>query len=84
MGAERTLCPGLRQHGFRPGAAFALAAEDYPPLYLSGALLRGKSEYYAALASVQLQGDVASSRSAAGPSPKARMTTGAEGWYPLA
>ncbi|MDP8984833.1 MAG: Fic family protein [Pseudomonadota bacterium] len=34
-----------------------LAAEGYPPLYLSGALLRAKSEYYAALASVQLQGD---------------------------
>ncbi len=33
-----------------------LAAEGYPPLYLSGALLRAKSEYYAALASVQLQG----------------------------
>ena len=24
MGAERALCPGLRQHGFRPGAAFAI------------------------------------------------------------
>ena len=34
-----------------------LAAEGYPPLYLSGALLRAKSEYYAALASVQLQGE---------------------------
>jgi Fic family protein len=33
-----------------------LAAQGYPPLYLSGALLRAKSEYYAALASVQLQG----------------------------
>src|SRR5260370_23489955 len=33
-----------------------LAAEGYPPLYLSGALLRAKSQYYAALASVQLQG----------------------------
>jgi len=34
-----------------------LAAEGYPPLYLSGALLRAKTAYYAALASVQLQGD---------------------------
>lgn len=34
-----------------------MAAEGYPPLYLSGALLRAKSEYYAALASVQLQGE---------------------------
>ncbi len=34
-----------------------LVAEGYPPLYLSGALLRAKSEYYAALASVQLQGE---------------------------
>ena len=34
-----------------------LAAEGYPPLYLSGALLRAKPEYYAALASVQLQGE---------------------------
>lgn len=34
-----------------------LAAEGYPPLYLSGTLLRSKKEYYAALASVQLRGD---------------------------
>jgi Fic family protein len=34
-----------------------LVAEGYPPLYLSGALLRAKSQYYAALASVQLQGE---------------------------
>jgi len=34
-----------------------LAAEGYPPLYLSVVLLRAKSEYYAALASVQLQGE---------------------------
>ena len=34
-----------------------LAAAAYPPLYLSGALLRAKSQYYAALASVQLRGD---------------------------
>ena len=34
-----------------------LAAEGYPPLYLSGALLRAKDAYYAALASVQLRGD---------------------------
>jgi Fic family protein len=34
-----------------------LAAEGYPPLYLSGALLRAKPAYYAALASVQLQGN---------------------------
>jgi Fic family protein len=34
-----------------------LAAEGYPPLYLSGALLRAKSQYYAALANVQLQGE---------------------------
>ncbi len=34
-----------------------LAAEGYPPLYLSGALSRAKSQYYAALASVQLQGE---------------------------
>ncbi len=34
-----------------------LAAEGYPPLYLSGTLLRAKSQYYAALASVQLQGE---------------------------
>jgi hypothetical protein len=31
-----------------------LAAEGHPPLYLSGALLRAKSQYYAALASDQL------------------------------
>jgi Fic family protein len=36
---------------------FMLAAEGYPPLYLSGALLRAKREYYEALASVQLQGE---------------------------
>jgi Fic family protein len=34
-----------------------LAAEGYPPLYLSGALLRAKSQYYAALASIQLRGE---------------------------
>jgi Fic family protein len=34
-----------------------LAAEAYPPLYVSGALLRAKSEYYAALASIQIQGE---------------------------
>jgi len=34
-----------------------LAAEGYPPLYLSGALLRARETYYAALASVQLRGD---------------------------
>lgn len=34
-----------------------LAAEGYPPLYLSGALLRAKSTYYAALSDVQLQGE---------------------------
>lgn len=34
-----------------------LAAEGYPPLYLSGALLRAKPRYYEALASVQLRGD---------------------------
>jgi len=34
-----------------------LAAEGYPPLYLSGALLRAKARYYAALASVQLKGE---------------------------
>ena len=34
-----------------------LAGEGYPPLYLSGALLRAKSEYYAALASVQLRSE---------------------------
>src|SRR3546814_12089943 len=34
-----------------------LAAEGYPPLYLSGALLRAKTSYYSALASVQLRGD---------------------------
>src|SRR6202044_2977586 len=34
-----------------------LGAEGYPPLYLSGALLRAKSQYYAALANVQLQGE---------------------------
>jgi Fic family protein len=34
-----------------------LTAEGYPPLYLSGALLRAKSQYYAALAGVQLQGE---------------------------
>ena len=33
-----------------------LAAEGFPPLYLSGALLRARSEYYAALADVQLRG----------------------------
>lgn len=34
-----------------------LAAEGYPPLYLSGALLRAKAAYDAALAAVQLQGN---------------------------
>jgi len=34
-----------------------LAAEGYPPLYLSGMLLRSKNEYYAALASIQLRGE---------------------------
>lgn len=34
-----------------------LAAESYPPLYLSGALLRERRNYYDALASVQLRGD---------------------------
>ena len=34
-----------------------LAAEGYPPLYLSGTLLRAKKDYYEALASVQLRGD---------------------------
>nr|WP_255692998.1 Fic/DOC family N-terminal domain-containing protein [Luteimonas sp. XNQY3] len=34
-----------------------LAAEGYPQLYLSGALLRAKTAYYAALAAVQLRGD---------------------------
>lgn len=34
-----------------------LAAEGYPPLYLSGALLRAKTDYYAALASIQLRGE---------------------------
>ncbi len=33
-----------------------LAAEGFPPLYLSGALLRARREYYAALAVVQLRG----------------------------
>jgi cell filamentation protein, protein adenylyltransferase len=36
---------------------FGRGVKGYPPLYLSGALLRAKSEYYAALAGVQLQGD---------------------------
>jgi len=34
-----------------------LAAEGYPPLYLSGTLLRSKKEYYAALESIQLRGE---------------------------
>lgn len=34
-----------------------LAAEGYPPLYVSGSLLRARSQYYEALASVQLRGD---------------------------
>ena len=34
-----------------------LAAEDLPPLYVSATLLSRKAEYYAALASVQLQGE---------------------------
>lgn len=34
-----------------------LAAEGYPPLYLSGSLLRNRAAYYEALASVQLRGD---------------------------
>lgn len=33
-----------------------LAAEGYPPLYLSGSLLRARSEYYTALAELQLRG----------------------------
>ncbi|MNV67991.1 hypothetical protein D3C71_1608170 [compost metagenome] len=34
-----------------------LAAEGYPPLYLSGALLRSKDAYYDALNQVQLKGN---------------------------
>ena len=34
-----------------------LAAEDYPPLYVSGVLLRAREQYYAALLAVQLRGD---------------------------
>ena len=34
-----------------------LTAEGYPPLYLSGALLRERARYYEALASVQLRGE---------------------------
>lgn len=34
-----------------------LASQGYPPLYLSGSLLRAKSRYYDALASIQLRGD---------------------------
>lgn len=34
-----------------------LAAEGLPPLYLSGSLLRARTEYYAALAEVQLKGN---------------------------
>lgn len=34
-----------------------LAAETYPPLYVSGALLRAKGQYYEALANVQLKGN---------------------------
>ena len=33
-----------------------LSAEGFPPLYLSGALLRARSRYYSALADVQLRG----------------------------
>jgi Fic family protein len=34
-----------------------LAAEGYPPLYVSGSLLRNRMAYYDALASVQLRGE---------------------------
>lgn len=34
-----------------------LVSEGYPPLYLSGTLLRAKKEYYEALASIQLRGE---------------------------
>jgi len=34
-----------------------LAAEGLPPLYLSGSLLRARTEYYAALTDVQLKGN---------------------------
>lgn len=34
-----------------------LAAEGYPPLYVSGALLRNRAGYYAALNRVQVQGE---------------------------
>ena len=34
-----------------------LAAEGYPPLYVSGSLLRARPQYYDALARVQLRGD---------------------------
>lgn len=33
------------------------AAEGFPPLYLSGSLLRARTEYYTALAEVQLKGN---------------------------
>lgn len=34
-----------------------LASQGYPPLYVSGSLLRAKPRYYEALASIQLRGD---------------------------
>lgn len=34
-----------------------LASEGYPPLYLSGALLRARTAYYESLARIQLRGD---------------------------
>lgn len=34
-----------------------LAAQGYPPLYVSGALLRAREQYYSALLTVQLRGD---------------------------
>jgi Fic family protein len=34
-----------------------LAAKGFPPLYLSGTLLRARTQYYAALADVQLRGN---------------------------
>lgn len=48
-------------HPFRDGngriGRLLLAAEGYPPLYLSGYLHRHRRQYYDALAGVQLRGE---------------------------
>ena len=51
-----TIHPFVDGNG-RVGRLLMLAAEGYPPLYVSGALLRNRKGYYQALNQVQLRGE---------------------------